>query len=159
MKKTYLQRGFTLIELLVVIAIIGILSSVVLASLSIARNKGKDASVQAQLSAMRSQAELFYSTTGNNTYGTAMTLGNCSGATAGAGSLFALLVTNSLANLFGGQVVSQSPQCVVTAGGAAYAVSAALPSDSTKHYCVDSAGNSKGSATVDSTATAAGTCS
>jgi type II secretory pathway pseudopilin PulG len=54
-----------LIELLVVIAIIGILSSVVLASLSRAREKGADAAVKSDMAGVRSQAEIVYDTDGN----------------------------------------------------------------------------------------------
>ncbi|MCB9805852.1 type II secretion system protein [Candidatus Nomurabacteria bacterium] len=60
-----MKKGFTLIELLVVIAIIGILSSVVLASLNSARNKGEDAAVKANLSNIRAQAELTYDNDGD----------------------------------------------------------------------------------------------
>ena len=62
------NKGFTLIELLVVIAIIGILSAIVLASLSTARNKAKDASATGSMSELRAQAEIFYSGTGANSY-------------------------------------------------------------------------------------------
>ncbi len=60
-----LSRGFTLIELLVVIAIIGILSSVVLASLNTARGKGADAAAKSNLNNMRAQAEIVYDNDGN----------------------------------------------------------------------------------------------
>jgi type II secretion system protein G len=53
-------RGFTLIELLVVIAIIGILSSVVLASLSTAKSKGNDAARISDIKAIETAMEMYY---------------------------------------------------------------------------------------------------
>lgn len=53
-------RGFTLIELLVVIAIIGILSSVILASLNSARTKGRDARRISDLKQIQLALELYY---------------------------------------------------------------------------------------------------
>lgn len=54
------QRAFTLIELLVVIAIIGILSSVVLASLNDAREKSRDAKRVADIRQIQLALELFF---------------------------------------------------------------------------------------------------
>ena len=54
------SRGFTLIELLVVIAIIGILASVVLASLNSAREKSRNASYAAQLKQYQSALEMYF---------------------------------------------------------------------------------------------------
>lgn len=58
-------RGFTLIELLVVIAIIGLLSSVVLASLNTARSKAKDAAIKEAVHQLASTMALNYSDYGS----------------------------------------------------------------------------------------------
>lgn len=58
------KRGFTLIELLVVISIIGVLSSVVLASLNTARMKARDTHRKATLKQIETALELYYDTYG-----------------------------------------------------------------------------------------------
>lgn len=58
------QRGFTLIELLVVVAIIGLLSSVVLSSLSVARSKARDAQRKAQVDQFTKALQIYYTTYG-----------------------------------------------------------------------------------------------
>ncbi len=61
------KRGFTLIELLVVIAIIGLLSSVVLASLNSARAKARDAKRRVELTQLAKAIQLYYEAN-NQTY-------------------------------------------------------------------------------------------
>lgn len=64
-----LLRGFTLIELLVVIAIIGIISTVVLTSLSQSQAKSYDSKIVQQLISFRTAAQIYFA---NNTgYGPA----------------------------------------------------------------------------------------
>lgn len=54
------KSGFTLMELLIVIAIIGLLSSIILASLSVARRKGRDVKRISDLRQIRNALEIFY---------------------------------------------------------------------------------------------------
>jgi type IV pilus assembly protein PilA len=140
--KMNLKKGFTLIELLVVVAIIGILASVVLASLTTARSKGKDAAIQAQLANMRAQAELYYSTTGGNSYGPVHAVATaCTGATDLFGDTAA---NNSLLALITG--ATSSGGTLKCASGAAsgnatsWAVSSVSASSATTYFCVDSTG-------------------
>jgi prepilin-type N-terminal cleavage/methylation domain-containing protein len=60
--------GFTLIELLVVIAIIGILSTVVIASLNVARAKARDSSRIRSMQETRSALQIYYSDKGEFPY-------------------------------------------------------------------------------------------
>lgn len=60
-----MKKGFTLIELLVVIAIIGLLSSVVFASLNSARGKARDAKRLADIREIEKALELYYNDVGS----------------------------------------------------------------------------------------------
>ena len=116
-------RGFTLIELLVVIAIIGILSSVVLASLNSARNKGNDAAIKSNLASVQVQAEIVYDDSGNN-YSTV-----CANTT-----IVAAVAAVSSAS--GGTAV-----CYDDADE--YVVASPLKTDRTQWWCVDYKGIKK----------------
>lgn len=129
MKQLY-KRGFTLIELLVVIAIIGILASVVLASLNSARDKGTDAANKSTVNNLRAQAELSYDDEGDY---------------------------SEVCNTEIGQAVEaieQNGTCTVSTDGDEWAAEVQLISASTTtYYCVDSTGaavegTSKGTAAV-----------
>jgi prepilin-type N-terminal cleavage/methylation domain-containing protein len=65
MRRTSVHRAFTLIELLVVIAIIGLLSAVVLASLSQAKIKGADSQREQNLHSFQQAVELYYNDNGH----------------------------------------------------------------------------------------------
>ncbi len=125
-------KGFTLIELLVVIAIIGILSSVVLASLNRARDKGQDAKIKAQLGQAKAAAELYYDE--NQDYGVATDL--CDEMFVDTASNFN--VVTDLANY---PFAMASLTCRST--GTEYALSASLISDPTQFWCIDSVGSAQ----------------
>ena len=63
-KLKHTRGGFTLIELLVVISIIGLLASVVMASLNSARAKGRDARRIADLKQIQNALTLYYDDNG-----------------------------------------------------------------------------------------------
>lgn len=78
-------KGFTLIELLVVIAIIGVLASIVLASLNSARRKSRDARRIADIKQIQLALELYFDANGG-TYPNAIYVACAAQGTPGPGN-------------------------------------------------------------------------
>jgi type IV pilus assembly protein PilA len=133
------NKGFTLIELLVVIAIIGILSSIVIASLNSARSRGKDAAIRSQMAQLRTQAEIFFDANGGS-FGTASsTSDNCSTFSA-AGSVFATTsIQAQLVQIAGNDAPNSKLACIATPF--AWAMSISGLSGNTASLCIDNSGN------------------
>ena len=147
MIKNY-KKGFTLIELLVVIAIIGVLAAVVLSATNSARTKGADASVKANLSGLRSQAEIVLDTYGCYSYTACsastpvvITPQSCATANVYSQGLF----KNAFYSAITAATTSGSGlnACSATVGGTAWAVAVQLKGDPLLAWCVDSSGISK----------------
>lgn len=145
-----LERGFSLMELLVVIAIIGVLSSVILASLGSARQRGNDAAIKTNLSTLQVQAEVYSYNVGSNTYGSAVLSGRCDvgssmfGADATIKSaLSAISSTESCASVAAcsgglGKAMNCTVHNVASPLDVSYAVFAKLSSGA--YWCIDSTG-------------------
>ncbi|MBX4209334.1 type II secretion system GspH family protein [Candidatus Parcubacteria bacterium] len=130
MKRTH-TNGFTLIELLVVIAIIGILSSVVLASLNVARTRGADSSVKAALKQMQTQVQNYLDSNSN----LGVSVATCASGVF-ADTRFSEIRANVLANAAPGATMS----CATDSTASKWAVGvSALKGGGT--WCVD---NSQG---------------
>lgn len=135
------KKGFTLIELLVVVAIIAILSAIAFVSIQGARLRAFDTQIRAELSQVRSNAELYYYDVagGNGSY---LNYPSSTGWTTLAnkipGCSRALLQATDLLGATSYQVVVQqgaSPQRYI-----AWAPLCTNP-DANRAYCVDSIGN------------------
>lgn len=142
------KKGFTLIELLVVIAIIGLMSSVVLASLNTARSKAANTTIKSGLVQLRSQATIYYNNNTINPFqysNTTVIPGvTCGTPALTVSGLFSDSVIQSMVNKVVASSGSASSYCSVDSQTYVVVIPLKSAEGSITHWCVDSAGASKG---------------
>ena len=153
----HFKKGFTLIELLVVIAIIGILSSVVLASLSGARAKAGDTAIKANLATLRVQSEFYYDNNAGKYGVMASSTINPTGVcgTTPVGNMYTdVTIQNALKTALLQSGNPTSSYCAST--DTTWSVSVPMKSNSATSWCVGNIGKATTIATPASAATFAG---
>jgi len=128
--------GFSLVELLIVITIIGILSTIILNSLSTSRAKAYDSKVKQQLSSFRTAAEIYFNNQTPVSYGPAT-------VSCGSGMFNNFEEKNGTPGIY--IAPGNLPDFAVTvcaSSDSAYAVKATLYSGN-QYWCVDNKGASR----------------
>ena len=137
-----LHRGFTLIELLVVVAIIGMLSSVVIGSVNLARAKARDASVKSHARQLSTMMALQQTDTGSFAAlqaGWDYTVGDCANSFSGAYAAKAREICGKIVELTNGVGLYTNVTAAGTNTTTHYSIMAFLPSDNT-WFCIGSSG-------------------
>ena len=128
-------RGFTLIELLVVLAIIGLLSSIVLASLNTARAKARDAVRKSQVGEFEKALELYFLVNGHYPCGKLLCLQL---QAKGVSPLTSDRMSNSGFELVSGGFISSIPSDPIYPAGAANQARSCNAKDGAGYcYCSD----------------------
>lgn len=148
-RKKCKEKGFTLLELLIVIAVIGILSSLIMVSLSTSRAKASDAAIKSDLRSLMNVAELYYVNNGNQ-YG-AGGPGVCPAVSNGSPASWAVdfdpnfkkIAEHASIQAGGGDSGGGLLLTNCAINSQSWVIAVVLKSSNMKAWCVDSSGNSK----------------